>query len=247
MSVDLKTVVTLVETGLNPDIPKTTKFPSPPIFKGLKVRHTISIHILGGFSASQQPELNRKWTNWLFCNEKLDRRVTEIHLPSQGFISPPSAQVTLSFLNQRLAINAEPITHLAIELDLKNETTLPLLKQIALAISPSLRSLYIYEAAFNPTSENSLAKVISTIDQSLPSLRELAIEFDGRHYHEPTPLSGMRKLRRLALLHSNYVSIRTVSRKICDLGGKDCVYQCTGGGTMTDMKRFNACVKNVRS
>lgn len=116
--------------------------------------------------------------------------------------------------------------------------------ELAEAIGPSLRTLYIHDS--NLTSLGPLPDAIAFLDRTFPSLQSLSIQFSDRGGFRYEP-SGLPNLTRLYYhCDRDNFSYREAAFLVHQLGNGDTVFLNPGLADSKEMKMFHAMVKQLK-
>lgn len=236
--------------------------PNAPTFPGMTVRkHTIAIHAHGCPVGEEAKEV---WRSWLFDNPELDKRVTSIITPEDGWLAAP-LDTLIRFLNMRKDGGCEPMVALALrERTHSGGLTLDQIREVVTALGPGARRLEIADRLLEGLGD--FAGVVSILDETTPRLQSLKITYDPFMYSKgphlsfdrtSTPLpSALKKLRFFSFMpiggesgdnDSDAYHHAEVALSVYRLGCRECVFQNGNFKLKYQQPEFNKVIRELKS
>ncbi|KAI9639570.1 uncharacterized protein MKK02DRAFT_39886 [Dioszegia hungarica] len=213
-------------------------FPPTPQLTGATIRkHTIIIRLANrgrGFEDEYHPEPSavhsRQWTEYLFLNPALDRRVSGIDLNEAPWLNPPYEGL-LAFTSSRMTDTVSSLVECTVS-D-KAAMSIEAFRALPATLAPHLRVLQLSIANFARFPEVQTGIII--LDVSLPFLDEFTIDCaravdvqESRLTGAQAPLAGMNGLRRFNILYHLVVPLQSLAEHICRLGSNEVVFHFGG-------------------
>jgi hypothetical protein len=185
------------DTAVLPAIPEFSR-------RGVVIRrHTLRIDVDQDYSDFEEGAPNPvAWSDWLYRNSKLDRRIVSI---ATGSPITTSMKDVVATLTRRMTDKCEPMISLRIDLD--DGSTHQSLDAMSGLLGPKLETLEITHPA-STYFRLDLAAWINRLDEAFPMLEHLEIYPRGGDVVPSdtivvgTPLSGMPNLRSFRFAYS---------------------------------------------